>query len=119
MGTPGADIPGYGSSIAWSFVSLAFVCLAAYVFVRWLARKGAGQVDACIRVIGRCQLEPRRSVCIIEAGARYFLIGMGDGPVQLLAELDKASLPPTSTAGSQRRSTFADVLARLMKGRGR
>jgi flagellar protein FliO/FliZ len=93
MGAASADLPGYGASLAWSFLSLGFVCVVAFFLLRWLGRKGVGQSNGLVRVRARCHLEPKRSAYLLEAGGRCFLIGVGDGPVTLLAEIDKAAFP--------------------------
>ena len=52
-----------------------------------------------MKVIARCPLEPRRSVYVIEAAGRSFLIGVGEGPMTVLAELDGEKL---QSAGRRR-----------------
>ncbi len=94
MGPSGSDLAGFGGSLALSFVSLALVCVVAYLALRWLAHRPKARGDDSIRVLGRCFLEPRRSVYLIAAGGRCFLVGVGDGPMSLLAEIDETSLPP-------------------------
>jgi len=113
MGAPGADLPGYGASLAWSLVSLALVCLAAYLLLRWLGRKGVGRSDDRVRVLGRCYLEPRRSVYLIEAGSRCFLVGVGEGPMTLLAEIDKAAVPAAPGEDDRPGSSLGQALAKL------
>jgi flagellar biogenesis protein FliO len=99
-------------------VSLGLVCLVAFVALRWLGRRGMGRSDDCIRVLGRCFLEPRRSVYLIATGGRCFLVGVGDGPMSLLAEIDEASLPAVQPGAAGTGSAFADLLARMLrKGR--
>jgi flagellar biosynthetic protein FliO len=119
MGASGADLPGFGSSLALSLISLGVVCLVAYVVLRWLGRRMSGRADATIRVLGRCFLEPRRSVYLIAAGGRCFLVGVGDGPMSLLAEIDESTLPTTSpeTAGSG--PGIAAILSRMLRKGGR
>jgi flagellar biosynthetic protein FliO len=120
MGVSGSDLPGFGGSLALSLLSLALVCFVAYVVLRWLGRRGVGRSDDSIRVLGRCFLEPRRSVYLIAAGGRCFLVGVGDGPMSLLAEIDEAAIlaaSKPSTGGSG--SAFADVLARVLRKGGR
>ena len=94
------------------------VCLVAFVALRWLGRRGTGRSDDCIRVLGRCFLEPRRSVYLIAPGGRCFLGGVGDGPMSLLAEIDEASLPAVQAGAGGTGAAFADLLARMLrKGR--
>jgi flagellar biosynthetic protein FliO len=111
MGEAG-QLPGVGwESFALSFASLGVVCLVAYFALKLLAGKGLGRARGAIRVVARCPLEPRRSVYVIEAAGRCFLVGVGDGPMAVLAELDKAALPKDVPAATPR---FAEVLARVL-----
>ncbi|HXU64516.1 MAG TPA: flagellar biosynthetic protein FliO [Polyangia bacterium] len=93
--------------------SLGVVCLVAWGALRLLAGRGIGKTTGAVRVLARCPLEPRRSVYVIEAGGRCLLVGVGDGPMTVLAELEaeKVRADATATAGPAR---FADVLARVM-----
>jgi flagellar biosynthetic protein FliO len=96
-------------------VSLGLVCLVAYLAVRWLAHRGGGPSSGHIRILGRCFLEPRRSVYLLEVGGRCFLVGIGDGPMSLLAEIDHTSLPAKDGSEGVSGSSFADVLGRLLR----
>ena len=108
-------LPGFGGSLAISLVSLGVVCLIAYLALKFLSRRGVGRPNGPITLVARCPLEPRRALYVVEAAGRCFLIGVGDGPMTMLAELGaaevKASLPdvPSSPAG------FADTLARVLR----
>jgi flagellar biosynthetic protein FliO len=115
MGDSVGQLPGIGwESLTLSFASLGVVCLVAWGMLRLLAGRGVGKVSGAIRVVARCPLEPRRSVVVIETAGRCFLVGVGDGPMALLAELDADKLPKAAEAPGLR---FADVLARAL-GRG-
>jgi len=113
MGDGAAQIPGMGwESVMLSFASLGVVCLVAWGTLRLLAGRGVGKASGAIRVVARCPLEPRRSVFVIETAGRCFLVGVGDGPMALLAELDADKLPkPQESVGTR----FADVLARVLR----
>ena len=115
MGDAGAQIPGIGwESLTLSFASLGVVCVVAWGTLRLLAGRGIGKASGAIRVVARCPLEPRRSVFVIETAGRCFLVGVGDGPMALLAELDADKLPKLPETVGLR---FADVLTRVL-GRG-
>ena len=115
MGDTAAQIPGIGwESLALSFASLGVVCVLAWGTLRLLAGRGIGKASGAIRVVARCPLEPRRSVFVIETAGRCFLVGVGDGPMALLAELDADKLPRAPESAALR---FGDVLARVL-GRG-
>jgi len=110
----GGQLPGLGwSSVALSFASLGVVCLVAWGALRLLAGRGVGKASGAVRVVARCPLEPRRSVYVVEAAGRCFLIGVGDGPMAVLAELDAGRLKADVEAGVPSVS-FADVLARAL-----
>jgi flagellar biogenesis protein FliO len=117
MGVPGSDLPGLGSSLALSLVSLGLVCLVAFVVLRWLARRWDGRGQDCVRILGRCGLEPRRALYLIETGGRCFLIGVGDGPMTMLAELDRATvaIEPPACRTAHSTAAFAQVLEKVFK----
>jgi len=103
MGDPAA-LPSFGwDGFALSFLSLGAVCLVAYLALRFLAGRGVGRASGGVRVLARCPLEPRRSVYLIEAAGRCFLVGVGDGPMALLAEVDaekaRAEVPAAPAGG--------------------
>jgi flagellar biosynthetic protein FliO len=102
-----------------SLVSLAIVCFVAFFVLRWLNRKGIGRSDGCIHILGHCFLEPRRSVYVIEVGGRCFLLGVGEGPMSLLAEIDKATLSVPTSGSDMSGTAFSQVLARVLRRRGR
>jgi flagellar biogenesis protein FliO len=100
------------------FLSLGLVCLLAYFSLKWISGRGVGRPTGPIRVIARCSPEPKRSVFLIEAAGRCFLVGASDGGMNLLAEVDPKALKleePTSTrfAGATR-GRFSDILARVL-----
>lgn len=108
-------LPSFGwDGIALSFVSLGVVCLVAWLALRFLAGRGVGRAVGAVRVLARCPLEPRRSVYLIEAAGRCFLVGVGDGPMALLAELDgeKAKALAATPAAA---SGVATTLGRLFQ----
>jgi flagellar biogenesis protein FliO len=54
-----------------------------------------------MRVVGRLPLELRRSVYLIEVRGRQFLVGVGEGPMSLLAELPPADGAPARLAATE------------------
>ena len=117
-----AELPGLGSSIAASIVSLGLVCLLAYVALRWLSRRTSGVSSSgggVLRILARQSIDPRRSVVVVQAANRCFLVGAGEGPMTLLAELDQdvvnrdvALCRAPTTGGLEKR--FGEVLARVL-----
>jgi len=115
MGDPSA-LPTLGwGSVAMSLASLGVVCVLAYLALRWLAGRGVGRPVGAIRVLARCPLEPRRSVYLIETAGRCFLVGVGEGPMSLLAEVDRPTAADISASSAvPAKGAFADVLARVL-----
>lgn len=113
-----AQVPGLGwESLALSFASLGVVCLVAWGALRLLAGRGIGRGGVgtgAIRVLARCPLEPRRSVYVIEAAGKCLLVGVGEGPMTVLAELDADKLPAAEPVVpvAQR---VGELLARALK----
>jgi flagellar biosynthetic protein FliO len=84
---------GFGSSLAMSLASLGLVCMVAWAALRWLGRRwGGNQNEGGLRVLARLGLEPRRTLYVVQAGPRRFLIGSGEGGVSLLAELAESDI---------------------------
>jgi flagellar biosynthetic protein FliO len=98
-----------------SLVSLAVVCLLAYVALRWFSRRGVGRSEGPVRVLARCSLEPRRAVYLLQVAGRCFLVGVGDGPMSLLAEIDPAAVTSEMGAGAPVPGglRFAEMLSRF------
>jgi flagellar biogenesis protein FliO len=78
-----------------TIASLALICALAIGALRLLARRPA---RGAIRLRGALALEAKRSVYVVEAGGRCFLVGGSEGAMALIAELDPASLPAESEA---------------------
>jgi flagellar biogenesis protein FliO len=95
-----------------SLASLGVVCLVAWGALKVLAGRGIGKASGAVKVIARCPLEPRRSVYVIEAAGRSFLIGVGEGPMTVLAELDGEKLKSATPVAASPK--FAEVLARAL-----
>ena len=70
--------------------ALGFVCLLAYVVLRVVLPRlnVATAGKSMVNVIDRTQLEPRRSLYVVEVTGRWLLIAASEGGVQLISELD-------------------------------
>jgi flagellar biosynthetic protein FliO len=121
---PGIDgsVGSLGASVAVSFLSLGLVCVLAFLALRWLSRRPPGPSHGPLRVLARQSLDPKRSVFVIEAAERCFLVGAGEGAMTLLAELDREvitkELAPRKPARSGRAAllggSFAEILGRTL-----
>jgi flagellar biosynthetic protein FliO len=115
MTETGIDTPSLMGSLALSFVSLGVVCLLAYIALRWLSRRGVGGVQGPIRVVARCPIEQRRTLVVVRVAGRCFLLGVGEGPMTMLAELDHAAFPEKDPPSSGGGKLFSEVLRGIHK----
>jgi flagellar biogenesis protein FliO len=83
-------------SLVGVLASLLVACALALGAVRaWRGRRPAGPM----RVVARLALEPRRALYVVEVDGRRLLVGVGDGPLTLLCELQPGQpVPATATA---------------------
>jgi flagellar biogenesis protein FliO len=91
--------------------ALVGVCALAVAALRLVGRRGA--VGRALRLRAHLPLGARRSVYVIDAGGRSFLVGAGDGALSLLAELDPKELPDGAPAAAP----FAEALRSLVGSR--
>lgn len=113
-----AGTTGFGAQLFQSAIALVGVCVTAWLVLRWIAQRGYGANGAArnLRVLERVALDPRKSVFLVEAGSRVFLLGASDQSVSTLAELSRdelAALPAREASASGMR--FSDVLARIRR----
>ena len=110
-----------GAYLLSTTLALAVVCALAVGLLKALGRKRP-EAGARLRVIERLPLEARRSLYLVEAGGRHLLVGVGDGAMTTLAELDPAAgeavvtVAPRPAPGWQ--TAFASALRRVVLGAG-
>lgn len=81
--------------------SLAAVLGLFWVVARYGSRRLGGGSRAVLHVRARHSLSRAASIAVVEVGDRVLVVGVSDGGVRLLTELDPASLPaPTTTPAS-------------------
>lgn len=81
----------------WLFIKmvlvLVVVCVAAIIFLKYVLPRlgvtGASQRGRYFSILGRCRLETRKSLYMVEVGGRYFVIGCADHGINLVAELSQ------------------------------
>jgi len=82
---------GFGWLLLQMILVLVAICALAYAVLRYGVRRfQAGPLGRSrgMRVVQRLGLEPRRSLYVVEIGKKYFVVGVGEGGVSLLSELD-------------------------------
>lgn len=87
LGASGEWSGGYGAYLWQTFLALIAVSALAVLVLRLLRKRGRSATGA-LRVLARLDLEPRRSLYAVKALDRVLLLGVGDGTMVLLAELD-------------------------------
>ena len=81
---------GFGESLLRTVMAL-FGVTALAAGSLWLLRRRGPRRLSSLRVVARLPLEARRTVYLIEAAGRFLLVGVGDGPMTTLLELDAAA----------------------------
>ena len=89
------DGPGYWGLVLRAFLSLGAILAILYLSVRLILprlvrwRVGA---NTTMTMIDRLQLGGARSICVVRAAGKYYLVGVSDGSVQLLSELTESEV---------------------------
>jgi flagellar biosynthetic protein FliO len=97
-------------------VALVVVCALAIGALRAVSRRGRRARG--MRLVSRLAVEPRRALVVVEVAGRWFLVGVGDGPMSLVAELDAAEARARFDAPDEpSRGVLATALARVLGGR--
>lgn len=116
---PKTSLIGY---ILMVLFSLAIVCLLAMLVLRvvyskaGLSLKGFSK-EKLINVIDRQMLQPNRMIYIVEAAGKYLLIGVSDGNISILTELDKDTVLAKGvnpTGVNQNIGSFPQYFANLL-----
>ncbi|MEM7624468.1 MAG: flagellar biosynthetic protein FliO [Planctomycetota bacterium] len=103
-GTTGTELPNYGSALARMLIVLAIMVAGLLVLAkflpRWLNTRGLPRRgDSHIQVIDRVQLEPRRSLYLVQLGGQHYFLGSSETGIHLLREqpIDSQSLEGLDT----------------------
>ena len=68
--------------------TLALLAGAAFVVRRWLQQRGPAGLTGNVKVTDRAMLGRSQQACVVEVDDRRLLLGVADGAVRLLTELD-------------------------------
>ena len=111
---PPAEPGGYGLFLLETLLILALVCAAAWLVIRFGVRRlypGPGARGGPLRLVARLPLEPRRTLYIVEAGKKMFLVGSSEqGPLASLAELDPQEVEALQAVPPSPPKSFLDLL---------
>ena len=96
------------------------VSLAVVLGLFWLvARTGArrlGGARSLMKVRARQSLSRTASLAVVEVGDRVLVVGVGDGGVRLLTELDPAALEATEPEPASAAAATAPVAVGSLRG---
>jgi flagellar biosynthetic protein FliO len=79
---------GYGGYLLHTALALIAVCALAALVLRLL--RGRAVASRGMRVVAKLPLEPRRTIYLVACAGKYLLVGVGDGPMAVLGEVDAA-----------------------------
>jgi flagellar biogenesis protein FliO len=96
-------------------VGLSLVAAALLLALR--AWAGRPSVTAGMRVLGRLALEPRRSIYLVEIGGRCFVVGVGDGPMAMLGEVEAPPAPLVAGQAEVEPAVLLRAWRRVVGGR--
>ncbi|MCS7234207.1 MAG: flagellar biosynthetic protein FliO [Synergistetes bacterium] len=85
-------LPTFGELAVKSLVALVIVGGLIFLFA-WYIRGYVlkSSVSEFIKVVDRVYIDNRRFLCLVKVSDKYFLLGVGDGGINLIAELEKVS----------------------------
>ncbi|MGZ4536606.1 MAG: FliO/MopB family protein [Nocardioidaceae bacterium] len=83
-------------------LSLAAVLALFWLVARGASRRMAGASRGVVRVRGRQALSRTSSVAVVEVGDRVLVLGVSDGGVRLLTELDPEEVADPAAAEDAR-----------------
>lgn len=107
---------GYGTYLLQTTLALVAVSALAVGVLWLLRRRGLGGARG-LRVVARLSLEPRRSVYVIEAAGKFLLVGVGEGAMAVLAELDAARVRELEAGEASAQLGFVEAMRRVL-GKG-
>ena len=81
----------------WLFVkmllALGIVSVLAVLILKYLVPHLSAvrhyQQNKYFRIIARCPLEHKKSLMLVSVGGRYFVLGVADSGINLIAEIDE------------------------------
>jgi flagellar biosynthetic protein FliO len=106
-----------GMTLVGSLVVMAAVIALAYYASRWYAgRMGKAVSGKHIKLVDRVSLGAGSSAVVLQAGERYYRVGVSDKNIQLICELE--DFTPAAQAEDISQASFGRLLSGiLLKGK--
>lgn len=104
-------------SMVGTLVLMLLVFVAAYYVSKFVAKKYSPKASASknLEIIENLNVGKDKSIMVVKAAERLFLVGVTGHEFTLLSELDPSEFPITHVANTQTndfRSTLRDVITR-------
>ena len=109
---------GYAGSAGLLILVLALILAGAYFTTKFISTKSIGFIQGkYLRVKERIFLGRDKQVVLLQAGSRFFLIGVANQTISLLATLEDGELVPIVLPEEKPGpfSTFGELFSRLRK----
>jgi len=103
---------GYGGMLLKMVISLAVVCIVAFVALKWGLQRFANtqNQDGHMKVLARLNLEPRRALMVAQVGPRILVLSSSEAGIHLLTELEPEDADIFLAA--DKKSAFEGALAK-------
>lgn len=110
-------------SLMWVLVCVLVIVVLAYLFTKYVAGKGGGFLGPGggtdrFKVLTRLSLGREQSLALVQAGERYFLLGVTSAEVTLVSELSQEeaqALYPSPSDPSAAPPSFSEALRTVLK----
>ncbi len=96
------DTLSLGVVILQTFAVLVLIGAMAWAFVRFVApRMGMRARSSRMKILERLPLEPRRSLYLVEVDGKSILVGVSEGSIRLLKEVQSPVTGAVEDGGEQ------------------
>lgn len=108
----------------WMLAAVILVLYLSYRCSRFIAARGggfAGASGSSMRLLSRLSLGQDKQLVLVEAGGRYWLLGVSSAGIQLVAELTKeeASICTKKQENMGKVPEFRDILREGLSSLGK
>lgn len=99
----------------WMLAAVVLVLYLSYRCSRFIVVRGGGFASAsgnAMRLLSRLSLGQDKQLVLVEAGGRYWLLGVSQAGIQLVAELteEEAGICTTKQQNAEKTPDFRDIL---------
>lgn len=95
-------------------ISLSFICLAAYLFIKYGLAKQYPRSRGNLRIMEQVSLTPKASISIVKVEEEYLLVSATDSEVNVIKPVE--NYQPAESRDVQ--IQFNESLKRFIAGRG-